>query len=58
MSAAGLQAAVVHGPNHFWTIMNIGGQEYASDATDKSRAFNAVWQGLSYYKNCGNNPDC
>lgn len=58
MSAAGLQATVVHGPNHFWTIMTIGGQEYASDATSKSRAFNTVWKGLSYYAKCGDSPSC
>lgn len=58
MSSAGLNAEVVHGPNHFWTIVTINGKEYASDATSSSRGFNEVWKNLSYSKKNGQNPEC
>lgn len=58
MKSAGLSATVVHGPNHFWTVMNIDGKEYASDATSSSRGFNEVWHGLNYYAKCGDEPSC
>ena len=57
--SAGLSdCQVVHGPRHFWTIVKINGKEYASDATSKSRKFNTVWKGLSYYETCGDKPNC
>lgn len=55
---ANLDAEVVHGPNHFWTIVTIKGKEYASDPTSKSRKWNQVWKNLNYYKKCGDKPDC
>jgi len=58
MSSAGLNAQVVHGPNHFWTIITIKGKEYASDATSNQRDFNEVWKNLKYSKKNGNNPEC
>lgn len=58
MSSAGLDAVVVHGPNHFWTVITIKGTEYASDATSKYRAWNTTWKGMSYYSKCGDNPSC
>ncbi|MCR5026993.1 MAG: transglutaminase-like domain-containing protein [Methanobrevibacter sp.] len=58
MSSAGLNATVVHGPNHFWTVVTIKGKEYASDATSKYRAWNTVWQNMTYYNKCGDNPSC
>lgn len=58
MSSAGLNAQVVHGPNHFWTVITINGKEYASDATSHQRSINQVWKGMSYYAKCGDNPSC
>ena len=58
MSSAGLDAEVVHGPDHFWTIVTIGGQEYASDATSRLRPFNQVMRNLKYTSKCGDNPSC
>lgn len=58
MSSAGLDAEVVHGPEHFWTIITIDGQEYASDATSRMRKFNQVMRNLKYYDKCGDNPSC
>lgn len=63
MRAAGLDAIVVHGPNHFWTVVTIGGKEYASDLTANSgqhsvRAFNEVWKGYSYDRKCGKTTGC
>lgn len=58
MTAANLIAQVVHGPNHFWTIITINGVEYASDATSHHRKINQVWKGLNYYAKCGDNPSC
>lgn len=56
--SAGLEAQVVHGPNHFWTIIIIDGKEYASDATSHQRKINQVWKGLKYSKKCGDKPSC
>ena len=56
--SAGLNSQIVHGPNHFWTIVTINGKEFAIDPTSKSRSFNSVWKNLSYYKKCGDTPDC
>lgn len=58
MSSAGLDAEVVHGPDHFWTIIIIDKKEYASDATSHYRKINQVWKGLNYYKKNGKNPSC
>lgn len=56
--SAGLNAQVVHGPNHFWTIIIIDGIEYQSDATSHQRKINQVWKGLKYYSKCGDKPSC
>lgn len=58
MSSAGLNATVVHGPNHFWTVIKIGGKEYASDATSRKRKWNKVLNNLKYSKKNGKNPEC
>ena len=58
MRAAGLDATVVHGPHHFWTVITINGKEYASDATSKRRHLGDVWKGMSYYAKCGIKPSC
>lgn len=58
MSSAGLDAYVVHGPNHFWTVIKISGKEYASDATSKKRKWNTVYKNLKYSKKNGKNPSC
>lgn len=68
MSSAGLKAYVVHGPNHFWTVIEIKGTKYASDQTGDGSAWNTVWYpsgrtsagttGGNYYKVCGDNPCC
>lgn len=58
MSSAGLNAQVVHGPHHFWTVIKIGGKEYASDATSRKRKWNKVLDNLKYYKKNGKNPEC
>ena len=56
--SANLDAQVVHGPNHFWTIIIIDGKEYQSDATSHYRKINQVWKGLKYSKKCGDKPSC
>lgn len=58
MSSAGLDSQVVHGPDHFWTIITIDGKEYQSDATSHYRKIDQVWQGLKYYAKNGDNPSC
>lgn len=60
MSAAGLNATVVHGNYHFWTIITINGKEYASDATSSRRGINEVWnQGpFDYHEKNGDAPSC
>lgn len=68
MKAANLDATVVHGCNHFWTVVTIKGKEYACDATN-SRGVGYVWNcnsgssekvsgGGKYYKKNGDKPDC
>lgn len=68
MKAANLNATVVHGCNHFWTVVTINGKEYACDATN-SRGIGYVWNcktrnsekvsgGGPYHKKNGNKPDC
>jgi len=56
--SANLDSQVVHGPNHFWTIITINGKEYQSDATSHQRKINQVWKGLKYSKKCGDKPSC
>lgn len=71
MKSAGLTAYVVHGPYHFWTMIEIGGKKYASDQTGRESAgmsgsaFNTVWwQGrgrssaIPPYSKNGDNPSC
>lgn len=58
MTSAGLEAYVVHGTNHFWTVIKINGKEYNSDATSKQRKWNTVYKGLKYYAKNGDNPSC
>lgn len=73
MKSAGLKAYVVHGPYHFWTMIEIGGSKYASDQTGRETAgmagsaFNTVWwQGrgrggagvIPPYSKNGDNPSC
>ena len=59
LKSAGItDCQVVHGPNHFWTIMNINGKEYSSDATSKSRKFDTVLKNLKYHTKCGDAPSC
>ncbi|WP_305555280.1 transglutaminase domain-containing protein [Methanobrevibacter sp. V74] len=68
MKAANLNATVVHGCNHFWTVVTINGKEYACDATN-SRGIGYVWNcktrnsekvsgGGPYHKKNGDKPDC
>lgn len=56
--SANLDSEVVHGPNHFWTIITINGKEYQSDATSRQRKINQVWKDLKYSKKCGDKPSC
>lgn len=66
MAAAGINCYVVHGPNHYWTVLEIGGRKYVSDQTGSGSAFNTVWypsgrvdagsNGGNYDKICGKNP--
>lgn len=71
MKSAGLNAYVVHGPNHFWTMIEIDGKKYASDQTGREAPsmrgseFNTVWwQGrgrstaIPPYDKNGDNPSC
>lgn len=68
-SAAGLNAEVVHGDYHFWTVVTINGKEYASDAVSHRNEIGRVWtrsvgtgvhydNGGPYYKKCGKQADC
>lgn len=68
MKSANLNAEVVHGDYHFWTVVTIKGKEYACDATN-SKGIGYVWirssghsekvsGGGPYYKKCGDKPDC
>lgn len=65
-SAAGLNAEVVHGDYHFWTVVTINGQEYASDASGNN-PIGQVWtpsgkvksnNGGPYYEKCGKQACC
>ena len=70
MRAAGLNAYVVHAPNHFYTIIEINGAKYISDQTGNGSAWNTYWtaccgrktnsdlKGGNYYRVNGNEPDC
>ena len=68
MKTADLDATVVHGCNHFWTVVTIKGKEYACDATN-SKGIGYVWNcnsktsekvsgGGPYHKKTGDKPDC
>lgn len=63
MTAAGVQATVVHAPGHFWTVLTINGQKYASDGIFKHE-FNVVASGWASkmksgsYTECGPKPSC
>ena len=61
--AAKLNARVVHGPNHFWTEVQINGQWVASDLTGctgctSRRSLGEVWNGLTKDSVCGDEPSC
>lgn len=63
MRAAGLNAYVVHGPNHFWTEIDINGQKYVSDLVWSEgqlsgRPFNEVYHNLTSDSKCGNTASC
>lgn len=71
MASAGLTCYVVHGPYHFWVMIEIGGKKYASDQTGRESAgmagseFNTVWwQGrgrssaIPPYDKNGKEPSC
>ena len=71
MASAGLDCYVVHGPYHFWVMIEIGGKKYASDQTGRETPsmagseFNTVWwQGrgrssaIPPYSKNGKNPSC
>ena len=63
MSAGGLTARVVHGPNHFWTEVKIDGKWVASDLTgctgcQSRRGLGEVYNGLSKDSVCGDFPSC
>lgn len=68
MKSANLDATIVHGCNHFWTVVTINGKEYACDATN-SKGIGYVWNcnsknsekvsgGGPYHKKNGDKPDC
>lgn len=73
MASAGLTCYVVHGPYHFWVMIEIDGKKYASDQTGRESAgmagsaFDTVWwQGrgrggpgvIPPYSKNGKNPSC
>ena len=73
MASAGLTCYVVHnnrGVGHFWVVIEINGQKYASDnASTATREFDYFWNpetgktekavnGGKYYYNRGKNPSC
>ena len=63
MSAGGLTARVVHGPNHFWTEIQISGSWVASDLTgctgcQSRRSLGEVYNNLSKDSVCGDFPSC
>ena len=62
-TAGGLQAKVVHGPNHFWVEVNIDGSWIASDVTGAEgahcvRGLGKVYSGMSKYGDTGDWPSC
>ena len=62
-SAGGLNARVVHGPNHFWTEVQLDGQWVASDLTGctgcpSRRGLGEVYNGLTKDNVCGDFPSC
>lgn len=63
MRAAGLKAQVVWAPGHFWTLIEINGQEVFSDLTSDEglhsfRGLGEVWQNMHYSEKNGNKPRC
>lgn len=61
--AAKLTARVVHGPNHFWTEVQIAGQWIASDLTgcegcESRRSLGQVWNNYNKDRVCGDFPSC
>lgn len=63
MSAGGLTARVVHGPNHFWTEIQISGSWVASDLTgctgcQSRRSLGQVYNNLTKDSVCGDFPSC
>ena len=62
-NAGGMQARVVHGPNHFWCEVNVDGNWIASDVTGSEgahcvRSLGQVWDGLSKDSDNGDWPSC
>ena len=72
MRSAGLYCYVVHNTNgvgHFWVVIEIDGQKYASDQTGSGSEWNTVWNPATeyrsgnggyteYHRNNGDEPDC
>ena len=70
MLSAGLNAYIVHRTydgGHFWTVIEIAGQKYASDQTGNGSEWNTVWKRsgrtgnggyAEYSSRNGNRPDC
>lgn len=70
MLAAGLNAYTVHRTydgGHFWCVIEINGQKYASDQTGDGSAWNTVWKrsgrtgdggNCSYSNKCGDKAYC
>ena len=62
-SAAKLTARVVHGPNHFWTEVQLDGQWVASDLTGctgcpSRRGLGEIYNNYSKDSVCGDFPSC
>lgn len=62
-SAAKLTARVVHGPNHFWTEVQLDGQWVASDLTGcagcpSRRGLGEIYNNCSKDSVCGDFPSC
>jgi len=70
MLSAGLNAYIVHrtyNGGHYWTVIEIGGQKYASDQTGDGSEWNTVWKAsgrtgnggyADYSSRNGDFPDC
>ena len=62
-NVGGMEARVVHGPNHFWCEVNVDGSWIASDVTGSEgahcvRSLGQVWDGLSKDAVNGDWPSC